>query len=103
LLLSAGFGLAHFFARADAPSDEGAAELRQLECIGAVISDLTFPGQRVRLDTAGDDYLRQRVSELVYPRVEVVEDLTAGVLTVQSHEVPPAGAQCGNVVITPPG
>jgi hypothetical protein len=100
LTLSAGHGLMQFFARAGVPAGAFDHELERLGCIERTVASLTTSGERVRLAVDDDPYLRQRVVELIYPRIDLVRDRDAPLLTVTQPADPASATHCGDLRIT---
>jgi len=102
LILSAAYYAQPFFVRVAATTGEGFAELERLACIEDVVEQMTVPGEGVRiLVESGDVYLMQRVSELVYPRVNLLTDEDAPVVVIGAAAGAPADVPvCGDVSIS---
>ena len=102
LVLSAGYYSQPFFARATAAPDAGLPELERLACIERAVEEMTSPGEDVRLLVQNDDeYLKQRVTELVYPRINLVSDPEARVVVVSAPASSSADTRvCGDVGIS---
>jgi hypothetical protein len=104
LILSTGYYTQPFLARMTSPGGEGTAELERLACIERTVETQTEPGERIRLEVVdGDEYLRQRVSELVYPRVDLVEGGRSTVVVVGwAASAEALGVSCGDVIVSFP-
>jgi len=102
LILSAAYYAQPFFVRAAATPEEGFAEVERLACIEDVVEQLTVPGESVRiLVESGDVYLIQRVTELIYPRVNLVADEDAPVVVIGAAEGVAADVSvCGDVSVS---
>jgi hypothetical protein len=96
LLIAAWSGVEAINARRQESSDELE---RFLDCVESEVTQRTAPGDTVRVETAGDTFLLQRVSEMVYPRLRLSTDPDATALVVRNPD-PGDGVVCEFVVIT---
>jgi len=102
LILSAAYYAQPFFVRAAAAPEEGSAEVERLACIQDAVGRMTVPGEGVRiLVENGDVYLIQRLTELIYPRVNLVADGGAPLVVIGAADGAPAGVPvCGDVSVS---
>lgn len=100
LVYGGGEGVATVLERVQGSRSQDDSELQRLRCVQEAVVRLTRPREQVQLVTdAGNGYLRQRVTELIYPRLDLVTASDAPWLFVLTRPASPGDARCSDLAI----